>query len=39
YHSAIATYPEERYSGQRDLDWYNHLVKSLKLEKILVISQ
>jgi len=39
YHSAIATYPEERYSGQRDLEWYNHLVKSLKLEKILVIKQ
>ncbi|MCK5030640.1 MAG: hypothetical protein KAR64_04175, partial [Thermoplasmatales archaeon] len=39
YHSAIDTYPEERYSGQRDLDWYNHLVKSLKLEKILIISQ
>ena len=39
YHSAIATYPEERYSGQRDLEWYNHLVKSLKLEKTLVMSQ
>lgn len=38
YHSAIATYPEERYSGQRDIEWYNHLVKSLKLEKILVIK-
>ena len=37
YHSAIATYPEERYSGQRDIEWYNHLVKSLKLEKTLVI--
>ena len=38
YHSAIATYPEERYSGQRDLEWYNHLVKSLKLEEILVMK-
>ena len=38
YHSAIATYPEERYSGKRDIEWYNHLVKSLKLENILVIS-
>jgi len=38
YHSAIATYPEERYSGQRDIEWYNHLVKSLKLEDILVIK-
>ena len=39
YHSVIATYPEERYSGQRDIEWYNHLVKSLKLEKVLVIKQ
>ena len=38
YHSAIATYPEERYSGQRDLEWYDHLVKSLKLEEILVMK-
>lgn len=38
YHSAIATYPEERYSGQRDVEWYNHLVKSLKLEEILVMK-
>ena len=37
YHSAIATYPEERYSGQRDIEWYNQLVKSLKLEDVLVI--
>jgi hypothetical protein len=39
YHSVIATYPEERYSGQRDVEWYNHLVKSLKLEDVLVMSQ
>ena len=38
YHSTIATYPEERYSGQRDLEWYNHLVTSLKLEEILVMK-
>lgn len=38
FHSAIDTYPEERYSGQRDLEWYNHLVKSLKLEDILAIK-
>ncbi|HID24880.1 MAG TPA: transposase [Thermoplasmata archaeon] len=37
YHSTIATYPEERYSGQRDLEWYDHLVTSLKLEELLVI--
>jgi len=36
--SVIATYPEERYSGQRDIEWYNHLVKSLKLEDILAIK-
>ena len=38
YHSKIETYPEERYSGQRDLEWYNHLVTSLKLEKLLVMK-
>ena len=38
YHSAIDTYPEERYSGQRDVEWYDHLVKSLKLEEILVVK-
>jgi len=38
YHSAIATYPEERYSGQRDIEWYNHLVRSLKLEDVLAVT-
>jgi hypothetical protein len=38
YHSVIAAYPEERYSGQRDIEWYNHLVKSLKLDEILVMK-
>ena len=38
YHSAINTYHEERYSGQRDVEWYDHLVKSLKLEEILVMK-
>lgn len=37
YHSAIDTYPELRYSGLRDTEWYNRLVKSLKLEDILAI--
>jgi transposase InsO family protein len=37
YHSAIDTYPEMRYSGQQDMEWYNRLVKSLKLEDILAI--
>lgn len=35
YHSAIETYPEERFSGQRDENWYKKLVKALKLENIL----
>ena len=38
YHSVIDTYPEERYSGQRDVEWYNHLVRSLKLDEILVMK-
>ena len=38
YHSSIASYPEERYSGQRDLEWYNHLVTSLKLDEVLVMN-
>jgi len=39
YHSAIESYPEERYSGQRDIEWYNHLVTSLKLDEILAMKQ
>jgi transposase InsO family protein len=35
YHSSIGTYPEERYSGQRDEKWYVRLVKALKLEDFL----
>lgn len=38
YHSAIDTYPEERYSGQRDSKWYERLVKALKLGNILTIT-
>jgi leucine-zipper of insertion element IS481 len=38
YHSAISTYPEERYSGQRDIEWYNHLVRNLKLEDVLTVT-
>lgn len=37
YHSAIDTYPEERYSGKRDDTWYERLVKALKLENVLTI--
>jgi len=29
YHSVIARYPKKRYSGQRDIEWYMYLVKSL----------
>lgn len=38
YHAAISSYPEERYSGQRDIEWYNHLVTSLKLEDVLIVT-
>jgi len=38
YHSTISSYPEERYSGQRDFEWYNRLVKSLKLEDVLIMN-
>lgn len=38
FHSAIDTYPEEKYSGQRNTEWYDHLVKSLKLEEVLVLN-
>jgi hypothetical protein len=39
YHSGIQGYPEERYSGRRDEDWYKKLVKSLKLEKVLCVAK
>jgi len=35
FHSGIETYPEDRYSGQRDVNWFDKLVKALKLENIL----
>jgi transposase InsO family protein len=38
YHAAIDNYPEIRYSGQRDIEWYNHLVTNLKLEEVLVMK-
>lgn len=38
YHSGIGTYPEEKYSGQRDKNWYTKLVKALKLENILTVT-
>ena len=38
YPSVIESYPEERYSGQRDIEWYNHLVTNLKLNEIIVMK-
>jgi transposase len=35
--STTKCYPEERYSGKRDLGWYQRLVKALKLDSILPI--
>ena len=35
FHSRIETYPEDRYSGQRDMNWFDKLVKALKLENII----
>ena len=37
YHSAIGTYPEERYSGKRDDSWYENLIRALKLEDVLIL--
>ena len=39
FHSTIQGYPEERYSGSRDENWYVKLVKNLKLEKVLCIAK
>ena len=38
FHQGIATYPEIRYSGKRNEDWYNSLVKGLKLEEVLSLA-
>ena len=35
YHSAIKTFPEVRYSGNQASDWYESIIKDLKLEEIL----
>ncbi len=37
YHSAIKTYPEERYSGHRADDWYESIVKDLKMDELLTV--
>jgi len=36
-HRVIHSYPEEKYSGKRDVQWYEKLVKMLKLENILAL--
>ena len=38
FHSAIDNFPEVRYSGQRDEEWYDCLVQSLNLEEVLAIG-
>lgn len=35
--STTKCYPEERYSGKRDLGWYQRLVKALKLDCIMPV--
>lgn len=37
YHVGIENYPEVRYSGQRDEEWFETLVEGLKLEEILTL--
>jgi len=37
HHSAIGTYPEERYSGKRDDSWYENIIRALKLEDVLIL--
>ena len=37
FHSSIKTYPEERYSGNRAEDWYESIVKDLKMDDLLEV--
>lgn len=37
YHSAIQAYPEEKYSGKRDENWYENIIKALNLENVLSV--
>lgn len=37
FHSSIKTYPAVRYSGKRDEDWYEKLVREFKLENVLTV--
>jgi len=38
HHQGINNYPEVRYSGKRDDNWYINLVKGLKLEEVLSVA-
>ena len=38
FHQGIENYPEVKYSGKRNEDWYNSLVKGLKLEEVLSLA-
>jgi len=37
HHSSINCFPEERYSGKRAEDWYESIIKDLKLDEILAM--
>lgn len=37
YHSSIETYPECRYSGERQQNWYEKIVTALKLDGVLTV--
>jgi transposase InsO family protein len=38
YHSSIKTYPETRYSGDRQENWYEKLITALKLDNVLTMK-
>jgi len=37
YHTGISGFPEVRYSGKRDEEWFNKLVKGLNLGEVLTL--
>ena len=39
YHSGIESYPEQRFTGERDDSWYEPLVKALKLDDMLSMKK
>ncbi len=38
YHSSIKTYPETRYSGDRQENWYEKLITALKLDNVITLK-